>query len=134
MTPSGHTLPADTRRSQQMSTAHNTSRHCSSVSTVRRRRRLPSTGRPEKRLLRNLPLTIIHVDPVAHGVHVARGADSSQNSECSSRSTARRCCAMRAAPPRRQPRDLTRYEVDTEAGHSRRYVPDAYRSFQGRRR
>ena len=35
----------------------------SSVSTVPRRQRSPSTGRPEKRLLRNLPLTIIHVIP-----------------------------------------------------------------------
>ena len=33
-----------------------------SVLTVRRRPRLPSTGRPEKRVA-NLPLTIIHVIP-----------------------------------------------------------------------
>ena len=58
-------------------------------------------------LLRNLPLTLIHVIP-SPTVAMWSEVPPPQTWQCSWRRTARRCCAMRAGSQSRQPRDVTR--------------------------
>ena len=77
MTPSGHTLPADTGKGQQMSMP--TTHHGIAVGV---------DGSPPSKVavdwaareasLRGLPLTLVHVDSVVAHTDVAPGTDSSR--------------------------------------------------------
>ena len=131
MTPSGHTLPANTGKGQQMSMP--TTHHGIAVGVDGSApSKVAVDWAAREASLRDLPLTLVHVIPSSlTRVHVARGTDASQS--CSELARANGHEILREA--RRVAEDAAKGRNGTSErpASSPATCPRSYRPFQGGR-